>query len=147
MAFGNHEILLTEVITNNYLVKKVYIDVGSSVDVMYCWTFQRMGLKDKQLTRVQTLLVEFEGHVVYPKRMITLMTTIGKFSKSQTIHVNFTVVKTDTPCNMLLGRPTPNVLRAIFSIYHLSLKFPTPNGVAKITSNVREATECYLATT
>lgn len=79
-------------------------------------------------------------------RMITLTMTIGKSSKSQTIWINFTVVKGDTPCNMLLGQPTLNTLRVVFSMFHLSLKFPTLVGVAEINSNVRIARECYLAT-
>lgn len=44
---NNYEALVTEVITSNYLVKKMYIDATSSVDVLYYKTFQRMGLKDK----------------------------------------------------------------------------------------------------
>lgn len=38
-ASCGHEALITTVVTNNYLVKKVYIDVGSSVDVIYYKTF------------------------------------------------------------------------------------------------------------
>lgn len=56
-ASGNHKALVIEVVTNNYLVKKVYIDACSSVDVMYYRTFQKMGLKDEQLTPIRTPLV------------------------------------------------------------------------------------------
>lgn len=144
MALGNHEALATEVVTNNYLVRKVYIDAESSVDVMYYWTFQKMGLGDQQLMPVRTPLVGFGGHVVHPEGMIVLTITIGKFPRSRILQVNFTVVKTDTPYNILHGRPTLNTLRVIFLTYHLSLKFPTPHGVFEVTSNVREARECYL---
>ncbi|XP_027100410.1 uncharacterized protein [Coffea arabica] len=38
-ALSSHEALVIEVLTNNYIIKKVYIDPGSSVDVMYPRTF------------------------------------------------------------------------------------------------------------
>lgn len=53
-ALGNHEALVTKVITNNYLVKKIYIDTDSSVDITYYQIFQKIGLKDEQLTPVRT---------------------------------------------------------------------------------------------
>lgn len=110
MASRNHEILVIEVITNNYLVEKVYISTGNSVDVIYYWTFQKMGLKDNQLTPVRTHLVRFRGHIVYPEGMISLIITIGKSPKSRTIQVNFNVVKADMPYNMLFGRLILNAL-------------------------------------
>ncbi|XP_027096004.1 uncharacterized protein [Coffea arabica] len=41
---SSHEALLIEVLTNNYVVKKMYVDPGSSVDVMYYWTFENLKL-------------------------------------------------------------------------------------------------------
>lgn len=81
-ALGNHEALVTELITNNYLVKKVYVDAGNSVDIMYYRNFLKIGLKDEQLMAVQTPLVGFGGHVVYIESTITLTTTISKTPKS-----------------------------------------------------------------
>ena len=62
---SNHETLVIEVLTNNYIVKKVYVDPDSSVDVLYCRTFESLKLTRKQLTRVKTPLVGFREHVVH----------------------------------------------------------------------------------
>nr|XP_027124090.1 uncharacterized protein LOC113740764 [Coffea arabica] len=64
---SNHETLVIEVLTNNYIVKNVYVDPGSSVDVLYYKTFEGLKLTKEQLTPVRTPLVEFGGHVVHPE--------------------------------------------------------------------------------
>ncbi|XP_027102703.1 uncharacterized protein [Coffea arabica] len=145
-ASSSHETLVIEVLTNNYIVKKVYIDPGSSVDVMYLRTFESLKLVREHMTPVRTPLVGFGGHVVHPEGMVTLTVTVGHHPRCRTIPVNFVVVKADSPYNLLLGRPTLNALRAVYSTYHLSFKFPTPAGVVEVSSDVCAARECYLAT-
>ncbi|XP_027083887.1 uncharacterized protein [Coffea arabica] len=145
-ASSNHETLVIEVLTNNYIVKKVYVDPGSSVDVLYYRTFESLKLTREQLTPVRTPLVGFAGHVVHPEGMVTLMVTIGRHPRCRTVPVSFAMVKADSPYNMLIGRPTLNALRAVYSTYHLSFKFPTPAGVAEVSSDVGAARKCYLAT-
>ncbi|XP_071909560.1 uncharacterized protein [Coffea arabica] len=145
-ASSNHETLVIEVLTNNYIVKKVYVDPGSSVDVLYYRTFENLKLTREQLTPVRTPLVGFGGHVVHPEGMVNLMVTIGRHPRCRTVPVSFAVVKADSPYNMLIGRPTLNALRAVYSTYHLSFKFPTPEGVAEVSSDVGATRECYLAT-
>ncbi|XP_071928199.1 uncharacterized protein [Coffea arabica] len=145
-ASSNHETLVIEVLTNNYVVKKVYIDPGNSVDVLYYRTFESLKLTREQLTPVRTPLVGFGGHVVHPEGMLTLMVTIGRHPRCRTVPVSFAVVKADSPYNMLIGRPTLNALRAVYSTYHLSFKLPTSAGVAEVSSDVGAARECYLAT-
>nr|XP_027089516.1 uncharacterized protein LOC113710608 [Coffea arabica] len=145
-ASSSHEALVIEILTNNYIVKKVYIDPGSSVDVMYLRTFESLKLARECMTPVRTPLVGFGRHIVHPEGMVTLTVTVGHHPRCRTIPVNFVVVKTDSPYNLLLGRPTLNALRAVYSTYHLSFKFPTPEGVAEVSSDVCAARECYLAT-
>ena len=42
------------------------IDQGSGVDVMYPDLFKGLGLKMEDLSKYDTLLVEFDGRVVIP---------------------------------------------------------------------------------
>ncbi|XP_071916230.1 uncharacterized protein [Coffea arabica] len=145
-ASSNHETLVIEILTNNYIVKKVYVDPGSSVDVLYYRTFESLKLTREQLTPVRTPLVGFGGNVVHPEGMVSLMVTIGRHPRCQTVPVSFAVVKADFPYNMLIGRPTLNALRSVYFTYHLNFKFPTPAGVAKVSSDMNAVRECYLAT-
>ena len=56
---------------------------------------------------------------------------------------NFMVVKGGSSYNAILGRPTLVAMRAVTSIYHLCLKFPTPRGVGVVRGNQYEARMCY----
>ncbi|XP_027075705.1 uncharacterized protein [Coffea arabica] len=138
-ASSNHETLVIEVLTNNYIVKKVYVDPGSSIDVLYYRTFESLKLTREQLTPVRTPLVGFGGHIVHPEGVVTLMVTVGCHPRCRTVPVSVTMVKADSPYNMLIGRPTLNALRAVYSTYYLSFKFPTPAGVAEVISDANAA--------
>lgn len=70
----------------------------------------------------------------------------GKAPRRWTIQFNFAVVKAPSAYNLILGRPTLNVLRAATPTYHLSMKFPTPDGVDEVWGDVEAARECYLIT-
>ncbi|XP_071939945.1 uncharacterized protein [Coffea arabica] len=136
-ASSNHETLVIEVLTNNYIVKNVYVNLENSVDIMYYRTFESLKLTRDQLTSVRTPLVGFGGHVVHSEGIITLMVTIGCHPHCHTITVNFAVVKVDSPYNLLIGRPMLNALWAVYSTYHLSFKFLTPAGMAEIGKPAR----------
>nr|XP_027103138.1 uncharacterized protein LOC113724435 [Coffea arabica]XP_027103142.1 uncharacterized protein LOC113724438 [Coffea arabica] len=47
---------------------------------------------------------------------------------------------------MILGRPTLNALRAVCYTLHLSMKFPTPAGVAEVLGDPEVVRACYIAT-
>ncbi|XP_071926225.1 uncharacterized protein [Coffea arabica] len=146
LTSGNHEAIVIDIVTNNYRVKKVYVDQGSAVDIMFHRVFKEFGLRDDQLTPVRTPLVGFTGPPISSEGMITLMVTVGQAPKCRTVPVNFVVVKQSSPYNVFLGRPALNALRAIPSTFHLSVKFPTPGGIAEVRGDPEVARACYLPT-
>ncbi|XP_071926041.1 uncharacterized protein [Coffea arabica] len=146
LASNNHEAIVIEVVTCNYKVKKVYIDNGSAIDVQYYKTFKELQLEDRQLIPVRTPLIGFAGPPVRPEGMVTLMVTVGVSPRCRTVPVNFAVVNEPSSYNMILGRPTLNALRAVCSTLHLSMKFPTPAGVAEVLGDPEVARACYIAT-
>nr|XP_027088503.1 uncharacterized protein LOC113709849 [Coffea arabica] len=146
LASNNHEAIVIEVITCNFKVRKVYIDNGSAIDVLYYKTFKELQLEDRQLVPVRTPLIGFAGPPVRPEGMITLQVTVGVAPRCRTIPVNFAVVKEPSSYNMILGRPTLNALRAVCSTLHLSMKFPTSDGVAEVLGDPEVARACYIAT-
>ena len=56
---------------------------------------------------------------------------------------NFLVINQPSAFNAVLGRPSLRALKAITSIYHLLMKFPTPNSVGQVHGNQYKARECY----
>ncbi|PON33959.1 hypothetical protein PanWU01x14_348440 [Parasponia andersonii] len=55
----------------------------------------------------------------------------------------FLVVDCPSAFNVVLGRPTLRELRAVTSIYHLTMKFPTQYGVGEVRGNQYDARICY----
>ena len=56
---------------------------------------------------------------------------------------DFLVIDQPSTFNAVLGRPSLRALKEITSIYHLLMKFPTPDGVGQVRGNKEEARRCY----
>ena len=63
----------------------------------------------------------------------------------ETTTARFLVVDAPSTYNMLLGRPSLKVIKAIPSAYHMMIKFPTTSRVGMVRGDQRMARECYLA--
>ena len=53
--------------TNDFIVKRVLVDQGSGVEVMYPDLFNGLDLKNEDLSKYDTPLVGFNGRMVIPK--------------------------------------------------------------------------------
>lgn len=62
-----------------FLVKRVLIDQGSGVEIMYPNLYKGLGLKPKRLTKYDTLIVGFDRKMVVHEGEISLhVMTKGK---------------------------------------------------------------------
>ena len=64
--------------------------------------------------------------------VISLPMTMGDYPKQSCVMANFLVINQPSAFKAVLGRPSFKALRAITSIYHLLMKFPTPNNVGQV---------------
>ena len=130
----------------NFAVKKVLIDQGSSVDILYWKTFNKMQIPLADLTPHNEPIYGFSGERVPTKGYIDLHTTFGEGRQTKTIPIRYLVVDAHTSYNILIGRPSINALGAIVSIPHLAMKFPSPQGdIITVHGDQRAARECYMA--
>ena len=53
--------------TNDFIVKRVLVDQGRGVEVMYPDLFNGLDLKNEDLSKYDTPLVGFDGRMVIPK--------------------------------------------------------------------------------
>ncbi|XP_072076442.1 uncharacterized protein [Arachis hypogaea] len=126
------------------LVKKVLLDPGSSVDVLFYSTFQKMKLSDNVLQSTGGDLVGFSGERVPILGSVWLQTTLGEQPLSKTNDIQYLVVDCFNPYNIILGRPFLNKFGAIVSTVHLCVKFPLQeNQVGTIHGDHKEARQCY----
>ncbi|XP_015954111.1 uncharacterized protein LOC127747492 [Arachis duranensis] len=125
-------------------IKRVLLDPGSSADVFFYLTFQKMKLSDNIIRPSTGDLVGFSCERVPVIGSVWLQTTLGKFPSSKTSDIQYLVVDCFSPYNIILGQPFLNRFGAIVSTIHLCVKFPLQdNTIATIHSDAREARECY----
>ena len=84
-----------------YDVKRVMVDQGSTVEIMYPDLYKWLSLRSEDLTPYSSPLVSFEGKVIIPKGQIKLPVQIG----SETVEVDFIVVDAYSPYTAIVARP------------------------------------------
>ena len=112
--------------------KRILVDNGSFVDIIYLPTFRQLKLDPRRLHPFDSPFVSFSGDMVYPKGIVTLTVTVGTYPVQLTRQLDFLVVDCPSSYNVIIGRPTFNKWKAATSTYCLKVKFPTDNGVGEV---------------
>ncbi|GJT09252.1 reverse transcriptase domain-containing protein [Tanacetum coccineum] len=98
---------------------------------MYEHCFRNLRAETRaKLKESRTSLVGFSGEVSYPIGTINLNVTMGEPERLRIIPMEFAVVKSHSPYNVILGRTGLRSLGAVASTIHSMIKFPTANGIA-----------------
>ncbi|KAL0352499.1 UNVERIFIED_CONTAM: hypothetical protein Scaly_1638600 [Sesamum calycinum] len=144
MRNQNNDALVISATLSNFWVKKVLVDSGSSADIIFYDAYVQLGVDNAQLRKVNTPLTGFSGEMIEPLGEVTLPLSLGSYPKRSQ--------NGEVPCgqgpsayNIILGRPSLNLFRAIASTFHMKLKFPTSDGVGK-PWEMKEWRECYANT-
>ncbi|GKV11870.1 hypothetical protein SLEP1_g23088 [Rubroshorea leprosula] len=130
----------------NHNVNKVFIDIGSSPDILYWSCFQKMQLNPSSLQKYEGPIYGFDNQPVPVEGVITLPIYVGSEPRFRMASVSFLVMKMESAFNAILGRATLCELKAIISQPHLCMKFPTPQGVGVLKGNQKMARACYQDT-
>ncbi|KAL0433159.1 UNVERIFIED_CONTAM: hypothetical protein Slati_2650200 [Sesamum latifolium] len=73
---SHNDALVITIVLANYEVGRIFIDSGSSADILFGEAYDQMQLGDVSLEKVNTSLYGFAG-VVHPRGMISLPLTMG----------------------------------------------------------------------
>ncbi|GKV50360.1 hypothetical protein SLEP1_g57067 [Rubroshorea leprosula] len=130
----------------NHNVNKVFVDTGSSPDILYWSCFQKMQLNPNSLQKHEGPIYGFDNQPVQVEGTITLPVYVGSEPRFKMASVTFLVVKMESAFNAILGRATLCELKAVISQPHLCMKFPTPQGVGVLKGNQKMARTCYQDT-
>ncbi|GKV52265.1 hypothetical protein SLEP1_g58853 [Rubroshorea leprosula] len=130
----------------NHNVNKVFIDTGSSPDILYWGCFQKMQLNPSSLQKHEGPIYGFDNQPVPVEGVITLPIYVGSEPRFRMASVTFLVVKMESAFNAILGRATLCELKTVISQPHLCMKFPTPQGVRVLKGNQKMARACYQDT-
>lgn len=102
----------------NYEIARVFIDAGSSINVLFKQALEQMGLFERDLQYIETPLFGFFGYVVHSLGQIWLPLSFGEELRRHTILTTFTVVEALYAYNIILGQPTLSAFQAVASSYH-----------------------------
>nr|GEU71192.1 reverse transcriptase domain-containing protein [Tanacetum cinerariifolium] len=129
-------------------IHRIYVDGRSSTKIMYEHCFEQLTSKEKEAIRPSaTPLVGFAGQISWPLELITMPITIYDYHghTSQKIVVDFMIIRSHSPYNVILGRPELMKLGAITSTLHSLMKLQTEKGIAiKIESLEGFKLKCFL---
>lgn len=130
---------------DGFNTKRILVDNGSSVDIIYLPAFQQLKLDPRRLRPFDSPLVSFSGDRIYPRGRVTLTVTVGTYPVQLTRQLDFLVVDCPSSYNVIIGRPTLNKWKAATSTYYLKVKFLTNNNVGEVKGDQVLARECYQA--
>ena len=85
----------------DYDVKRVMVDGGNAVEIIYPDLYKGLKLKSKDLMPYSSPLMSFDGKLVILKNMIRPPIQISP----EIVEVNFIVVDTYSPYTAIVGRP------------------------------------------
>ncbi|KAL5556432.1 hypothetical protein UlMin_038668 [Ulmus minor] len=127
-------------------VYKILIDNGSSADILFRSTLNKMNLVRAKFEPIKSALYGFTRDRVSSEGVLNLPIELGTHPCQHIQSVNFVVV--DCPSslyNAIIGRPTLNAIRAVTSTYHLLVKFPTVGGIGVLKGDQQESRDIYEA--
>ncbi|XP_013608095.1 PREDICTED: uncharacterized protein LOC106314824 [Brassica oleracea var. oleracea] len=126
-----------------YDVTKVLVDTGSSVDLIFRGTLQKMGVDLDDIKPSSRTLTGFNGSSETILGTIRLPVCACGVTRT----VKFTIVSTNAPYHAILGTPLIHSMQTIPSTYHQCVKFPGTNGKIKTLRGDQKADRELLVTT
>ena len=102
-----------------------------------------MGLTKSKLSLATSLLYVFMGDHVIPRGTMKLARTVGEHLIVSTVVTYLVVVDCPSAVNGIIRRSLLKALKVVTSIYHLTMKFPTAEGIGQVQSSQYDSRECY----
>ncbi|XP_075659193.1 uncharacterized protein LOC142629086 [Castanea sativa] len=136
----HHDAQIVTARVRGFIVKRIMIDQGSGADVMYPNLYWGLGLKKEDLSKYDTPLMGFNGHMVIPKRQISLPVIMG----GREVLVTFIVVASFSPYTAILGWPWIHDMGAVPSTLHVKVKFRTEEWITVIRGDQQAARQCLV---
>ncbi|KAL0421292.1 UNVERIFIED_CONTAM: hypothetical protein Slati_3152100 [Sesamum latifolium] len=130
----HNDALVITVILANYEVGRIFIDSGSSADILFGEAYNQMQLRDVSLEKEKSCILEAWSP----------SSDDGRGTARKTCLLKFLVVDVPSAYNVILGRPTLNTFQAVISTYHMKIKFPTLGGIGEVQSDPLQSRRCYV---
>ncbi|XP_073119193.1 uncharacterized protein [Henckelia pumila] len=144
LVIPHNDPLLVTLTIANYDVSRIFVDTGSSVNIIFKETLDQIKLEGFELDPITTELYGFTGHALQPFGQIVLPLSLENGEQRVTKMACFTMVDAPSSFNGILERPALSDFRAVASTYHQKLKFPSGREVGVVRGDQKAARLCYV---
>ena len=124
-----------------YDVKRVMVDQGSAVEIMYPDLYKGLNLKAEDLMSYSSPLVRFEGKIIISKGQVRLPVQTG----SEVVEVDFIVVDVYSPYIAIVARPWLHTLGSVSFTLHQKVKYPSDGQIKEILGDQAMVRQCMVA--
>nr|GEU70378.1 hypothetical protein [Tanacetum cinerariifolium] len=140
--------LVIEAEIGEHMIHRMYVDGGSSMEILYEHCFNRLWPEVKnQMVPTTTSLTGFSGETIWPMGQLRLLVTIGDADHSTRAWMNFMIIRSLSPYNGIIGRHEIKEIQAVPSTAHGMLKFSVDGGIVTICSTILIPDECATVIT
>ncbi|GJR72597.1 reverse transcriptase domain-containing protein [Tanacetum coccineum] len=142
---GTEGPMIIEAEMGGHCVHRMYVDGGSSSEILYEHYFNRFRPEVRnQMILATTPLVGFSGEIIWSLGQISLLVKIGDEEHSTSAWMKFMVVRSPSPYNGIIGRPGVKKIQAVPSTVHGMLKFPVAGEIITLRSSMIIPLECIM---
>jgi hypothetical protein len=139
--------LVINPIVDGAFLPKTLIDGGSSLDIIFIETLQKMDFEFNKMTACDE---RFYGVVpdkaAYPIGCVCLPVTFGTKENFRMEYLMFEVADSRSSYHAILGRPMITKFMAIPHHTYLIMKIPSPNGILSVLEDIMVSCNCESAT-
>nr|GEY24888.1 reverse transcriptase domain-containing protein [Tanacetum cinerariifolium]GEY24895.1 reverse transcriptase domain-containing protein [Tanacetum cinerariifolium] len=140
---GAEGLLVIEAEIGGHMIDRMYVDRGSSMEILFDHCFNRLRPEVKnQVVPATTSLTGFNGETIWPLGQLRLLVTIGDAEHYTRAWMNFMIVRSLSPYDGIIGRPRIKEIQAVPSTAHEMLKFPVDGGIVTIRSTILIPAKC-----
>ncbi|XP_042432957.1 uncharacterized protein LOC122019564 [Zingiber officinale] len=126
---AHDDALIIKAVIANYNISHTFIDIGSSVNIIFKKAFDQLQIDPSELQPMATPLYGFTGNEVQPLDQIKLAISLGEEPLMRTRRSYFMVVDAPSVYNVILGRPALNEFRTIVCTFCQKVKFSVDDQV------------------
>jgi hypothetical protein len=135
--------LIMDPITKDVRFRKVLIDSGSALNILFFSVMKELGLRMEDLTPTDSPFWGIvPGKASLPLGQVTLKVQFGTNQHFHVDNINFLVADFDTAYHAIHGRPALAKFMAVPHYTYLVLKMPTEQGVLSLCANLDVAYSC-----
>ncbi|KAG8641014.1 hypothetical protein MANES_13G092290v8 [Manihot esculenta] len=130
IRFFHNDPLVVNIHLNKYEVRRVLVDIGSSIDLLTLNIFNKLDLDKNNPVKVSYPLVGLGDRTVTVLGTINLPHVLGDEKQMRKLYAKFMVVDIPLTYNVILGRLVLNCHGIVINMHAMCLKLPAPRGLA-----------------